>query len=90
VTTRAVVTPPVTTGNPPAATTGATVSTPSTTGSAHVGGSLCILGYQQCTSVHTYQTCGWATATLSGWGTNLTCPTGLSCHAVQSNYIWCY
>jgi len=86
-TTRAAVVAPATTGRAPVATTG---KPPAATTGSVVQGSPCLLGHQQCTSTNTYQTCGWATSTVTGWGRNQTCPTGLSCHAVQSNFVWCY
>jgi len=85
-------------------TTGRVASAPATTGSAPPNPPTptpvpspvptptapCTLGYQRCAGGNAYQTCGWATQTITAWSAVQSCPAGLSCHAVQENYVWCY
>lgn len=81
----------VTTGSARLTSGSQTVPSPATTASAGNGGSSpCTLGQQRCTSSNTYQTCGWASSTVTGWSANQACPSGLGCHAFQGDYVWCY
>jgi len=73
-------------------TTGRAASPPASTPvpTPAPSGSPCILGHQRCAGNNAYQTCGWATNTVTDWAAVQPCPSGLSCHLVQENYVWCY
>lgn len=49
----------------------------------------CTLGYQQCSSPTTYQTCVYGTAGSNTWDNPQNCPVGTSCYPYQGNYILC-
>jgi len=81
--------PPPSTPATPAPTPATPAPTPATPAPTPSGGA-CVLGHQKCTSTATFQTCGWASQTTTGWSVNQACPVGLGCHVVQENYVWCY
>jgi len=104
-TTRKVTTSPLTSGRvASASTTGAQTPTPvptptplppaptPTPAPIPPSSSPCSLGQQRCSGTNTFQTCSWATQTVTGWSPNQVCPTGLQCHShpVYPDYIWCY